>query len=118
METKQHCHMCVFGAVTIGGFTLFGLYKLVSRHFRKRTPEVPSGFKAIKFREEELTLENFEEVLKKHTIRFNESGIMEEILPREFTDEAQLSKVSDNFIYAQGNQDLLSLSRVPSIRVL
>ena len=68
----------------------------------------------LKFKTEELTLDNFEEILKKHTNRFNASRVMEEIFPREFKNEEQLMGVSNYFLYAKGNHDLTSLTKVPS----
>jgi hypothetical protein len=99
------------GTISIAGFTLLGLTKMFIHYFKKKT-SIPDGYKPIIFAADELILENFEEILKKHTVRFNNSRIIEEILPREFTEESQLAKISNNFTYAKGNQDLLSLTKV------
>ncbi len=112
MSSKLNCTFCFYGYLSILGVSLFTLKKLVSYLLSKRE-KIPEGLKQLIFAEEELNLENFENVLKRHTIRFNDSKVMEEILPRVFTNEAQLSKISDNFIYAEGQHDLLSLSKVP-----
>ena len=111
MEAKKPCFFCIAGTISLAGVTLYGLARMISNHLKQK-PQIPDAFKPIPFKDEELILENFEEVLKKHTARFNKSGILEEILPRQFTDEAELKKISNNFLYAKGNQDLLSLSKV------
>ena len=114
MASKETNHyICIFGGISFAGLSLFALTKLAQNWFRKNKKiRVPDEYKPINFSEEELTVENFENVLKKHTIRFNHTSVMEEILPRFFENEEQLSKISENFIYAQGHQDLISLSKV------
>ena len=112
MSSKLNIPFCIYGYLSIAGLSLFTLKKLVTYLLSKRN-KIPEELKKLVFAEEELNLENFENVLKQHTIRFNNSKVMEEILPRVFTNEAQLSKISENFIYAEGQQDLLSLGKVP-----
>ena len=112
MSSKQNCSVCLAGLISLSGLSIFALTKLAIYIFSKKPLPIPEEYKSLDFLEEELTLQNFENVLKQHTIRFNETNIMEEILPREFINESQLKKISDNFIYAQGNQDLLSLTKV------
>lgn len=111
MTSNHNLTFGLTGIISLTGLSLFALTKLAFYIFPRKSP-IPEEYKPLGFLEEELTLENFENVLRQHTLRFNETNIMEEILPREFVSELQLKKISDNFIYAQNNQDLLSLSKV------
>ena len=96
-----------------------GIFRERNIPFPSRPISTISGFlqqkknwKPLEFSDKELTLSNFENILKQHSNRFNEMGIMEEILPRSFKNESELQLFSENFAYAQGSQDFISLSKV------
>lgn len=111
---SKNSRICVPGAILAGSFGILALIKIAHNHYNTKKPKIPKEYLPIAFKEEELTLDNFENILKKHTIRLHETKIIEEVLPREFISEEQLEKISNNFIYAKGEQDLLSLTKVLS----
>lgn len=111
-KSLRFFYVCPVGKTFVVGLALLSLRQIYCYLKSKHQKQVPKEYKPIIFDEKELTLENFENILKKHTIRLHDTKIIEEILPREFENEKQLEKISENFIYAKNNQDLLSLTKV------
>lgn len=52
--------------------------------------------------------------MKKYCTEFNESQTMEEILPRQFTSQQQLEKITSNLYYTKTQSHLNSLTEALS----
>lgn len=59
----------------------------------------------------EITSEEFLKLFLEYGKTFNECGVLEEIIPRVFSTEADLAKLSDNLEYTGQNNDLISLTK-------
>ena len=106
--SETNYKMCIFSLIGIGALTLTGFY----RYFKSARKIIPKIYNPLQFSKNELTVENFENILKMHSNQFMQSKAMEEILPREIGSENDLKNLSNNLKYSVGKNDLLSLTRV------
>ena len=86
--------------IGIGALTLNGFYK----YYKSAKKIIPKIYNPLPFSKKELTVENFENILKSHSNQFMQSKAMEEILPREIGSENDLKNWSNNLNYSAGKK--------------
>jgi hypothetical protein len=64
-----------------------------------------------------LTLEDFPGIIKNYLQYFEQSKIMERIIPRKFEKEEDLFAVVPNITYSRGETDISAISNVSSLRL-